>query len=376
MMSRSLIELAKQNTPEAHAELVLGIADAILKDIGSRSDDELRLFAEIALLLYATLPAEDRAQLARRLASHERAPVGLAMKLAEDELEVARPMLTHGGCFNQDHLLDLARRVSEKHLEFIAKRRDIGHEVSDTLVERGTKSIRRILASNRDIRLSRLALQTLVSQSINDAVLREDLALRQDLSRGQREQILPLINEATQAKLRDIISGALSEEKLDQFARFKQIRRELGPALDTADMRKLRKLAQDFSIDLNDLVILLLQDNRLAQVIELMAQLTRKIPADLRNAIYKGATDLVVEVALTLKFRPDTFALLAHARCKQLRYPDSQANDWITIYTEALLGLQGFPDPAPTGFAAKRKRRERTRGMRGDPARAKRLAAI
>lgn len=375
-MSESLLKLAKTNTPEAHAELVLGIADAIFKNIDARTDDELRLFAEIALLLYATVPAEGRARLSKRLASHARAPVNLAMKLAEDELEVARPMLLHGGCFTQEHLLELARRVSDKHLEFIAKRCDLGYEVSDALVKRSTKPIRRILASNRDIRLSRLALQTLVRKSIDDVVLREDLVLRKDLTHRLREQMLPYVNEATQTRLRDIINGALSEETLSQIARFKQIRRDFGPALDTSDMRKLWQLAEKAHIDLNDLLILLLQDNRLSHVTELLAILTRQSPADLRDAVYKGVSDTVIETALNLRLRPDTFALLAHTRCRHLRIPDSQADDWITVYSEALLGLRGYPEEPRAGFAAKRRRKTAVGRDKSAAKRAKRLAVI
>lgn len=375
-MSESFLKLAKQNTPEAHAELVLGIADAIFKNIDARTDDELRLFAEIALLLYATVPVAGRARLSKRLASHARAPVKLAMKLAQDELEVARPMLLHGGCFTQDHLLELARRVSDKHLEFIARRCDLGLEVSDTLIKRGTKPIRRILASNRDIRLSRLALQTLVKRSIDDVVLREDLVLRKDLTHRLREQMLPYVNEATQNRLRDIIDGALSDDALSQIAQFKKIRRDFGPALDTSDMRKLWQLAEKAHIDLNDLVILLLQDNRLSHVTELLAILTKQSPAELRNAVYKGISDTVIETALRLKLRPDTFALLAHTRCRHLRIPDSQADDWITVYSEALLGLRGYPDDSRAGFAAKRRGRAAAGRDKSIAKRSRRLAII
>lgn len=363
-MTPSLLKLAQQNTPEARAELVLNITNAIFSNIDSRSDDELNLFAEIALLLYATLPVKDRLQLSCRLAAHGRTPVRLAMKLAEDELEVARPILTRGICFSQEHLLDLARRVSEKHLEFIARRNDLSLKVSDKLIERSTRTIRRILASNRDIRLSRLALQTLVRQSVTDVVLREDLVLRVDLPPSLCHQMLPHVDEETQKKLRGIISGALSKDKLNQIARLKQLRKEFGPALDTSDMSKLWQLAQDAGIELDDLVILLLQDNRLSHVTKLLAGLTRQPVGNFREAIYNGVADVAVEAALKLKLRPDTFALFAHTRCRHLRIPDTQADEWITAYSDALLSLKGYAEAGRSDFAAKRPKRDRSRRAR------------
>lgn len=375
-MHEALLKLAKQNNPAAHAELVLGICDAIFSTIDSRSDDELRLFAEIALMLYATLPEEGRLQLSRRLAPHERAPVPLAMKLAEDKAEVARPILIHGSCFSQEHLLDLARRVSEKHLEFIARRQDLSHKVSEKLLERSTKAIRRILASNRDIRLSRLALQTLVKQSINDVVLREDLVLRHDLPASVCHRLLPHVDKETKEKLRGIISGALSEEQLSQMTRLKLLRREFGPALDTSDMRKLWKFAENAKIELNDLAVMLLQDNRLNHVSELMANLTRQQPGEFRHAIYSGAMDKVIETALKLKLRPDTFALLANSRCRQLRIPDKQADEWVSAYSEALMGLEGYPGDDKSGFGAKRPKRARVRRKVGLSRPTKKAVAI
>ena len=373
-MHEALLKLAKHNNPEARAELVLGICDAIFSNVDKMASQ---------------IPVQGRLQLSRRLASHERTPVRLAMKLAEDEVEVARPMLIHGGCFAQEHLLELARRVSEKHLEFIARRHDLSHQVSDKILERGTKAIRRILASNRDIRLSRLALQTLVKQSINDVVLREDLVLRQDLPASLCQRLLPHVDKEAQEKLRGIISGTLSEEKLNQMTRLKLLRREFGPALDTSDMRKLWKFAEGVQIKLDDLAIMLLQDNRLNHVSELMANLTRQQPGEFRNAIYNGAVDKVIETALKLKLRPDTFALLANCRCRQLRIPDKQApqsghfpiqrgdaDEWVAAYSDALLGVEGFSEGKKSGFAAKRHRRERTRNKVGLGGPAKKAAAI
>ncbi len=375
-MTQALLDLARQKTPEALAELVVGISEIIFRNVDSASDTELNLFSEISLLLYATLPTESRIELSRQMASQQRAPVQLAMKLAEDEEDIARPMLTHGACFSQEDLVELVQRVSKKHLEFVACRRDIDTKVSDELIKRGTKTIRRILASNRDIRLSRLALQALVKNSEEDVVLREDLVLRPDLTPRLCERMLTFVDETTQKKLRGILSGSLSADDREQIARFKQLRRDFGPSLDTLNMRKLWKLAQNAGVTLDELITLLLEDDRLPHVIELVAYLSQKSVSELRHAIYKGGAEVIAAAANQLEIKPKTFTLLSVVRCRHLGIPESQADEWVKTFLNSSPDRWRRANKNSSAFAASRGRREAAKQRRNGPNRQQRLAAI
>lgn len=381
MAQAALLELAKLRSPEAQAELVLGISEIIFRNVDAASEKELCLFSEIALLLYGTLPDDSRAQLSRQLATQKRAPVPLAKKLAKDKLDIARPMLAHGVCFKQEDLLDLVQQINNKHLEYVAGRRELDTSVTDVLVKRGTKATRRTLAGNRDISLSRAALQNLVRDSVDDVVLREDLVLRHDLTPRLCEQMLSFVNEKAQEKLRGILDGRVTKDDLSQIAKLKQIRREFGPALDTSDMRRLWKLAQKAGLDLDELLLLLLEDNRLTHIAELIALLAVKSVADVRNAIYKGGAEFMVEVAMKLNLRPETFSLIAIERCRHLRIPESQSNEWIRAYLDAMPPINSTPArdtqrKQHSEFATNRPRKRQTERRKDRSVRMRRLAAI
>jgi hypothetical protein len=377
MAEAALLELAKLRSPEAQAELVLGISEIMFRNVDAASEKELGLFSEIALLLYGTLPDESRAQLSRKLATQKRAPVPLAKKLAKDKLDIAKPMLTHGVCLKQEDLLDLVQQINNKHLEYVAGRRELDTSVTDVLVKRGTKATRRTLAGNRDVRLSRVALQNLVRDSVDDVVLREDLVLRHDLTPRLCEQMLSFVNEKAQQKLRGILDGTVTKDDLSQIAKLKQIRREFGPKLDTSDMRKLWKLTEKAGLDLDELLLLLLEDNRLTHIAELIGLLARKSVADVRNAIYKGGAEFMVEVAMNLNLRPETFSLIAIERCRHLRIPESQANEWIRAYLDAMPPIEeSQPRKRQSEFATNRPRKRQTERRRDKSVRMRRLAAI
>lgn len=379
-MSYLLLELAKQNTPDARGALLLAVADNLLRGIRSRSDNELGLFEEIALHVYNTVPEHDLVQLSRRLAPHERAPQNLAMKLAEDRIEIAKPLLVHGGCFDQTHLLKLAKRINSDHLEFMAARSDIGLATSDTIVERGPASAQQVIVSNREIQLSRKALQTLIRKSVDDTVLREDLVLRSDLTPSIWQQMLPYVDNVMRNKLRETMETVRSKEQLDQVARLKRIRRDLGTTLDTSDIKTLLRDTHNEGIEFNDLVTLLLQDNRLPHVIELLSRQIRRPFKDVRDVVFNGAINKVVEFAHEADLRPDTFVLFANARSRHFKLSNAQANEWIQAYDPLESQKTDVSSKAlkpPSGdFAANRNNKRRPFRPEKIAGRSKRLAAM
>lgn len=378
-MSYLLLELAKQNTPDARGALLLAVADNLLQEIHSRSDNELGLFEEIALHIYSTVPEHDLVQLSRQLAPHERAPRNLAMKLAEDRIEIAKPLLVHGGCFDQTHLLKLAKRVDSDHLEFMAARSDIGLATSDTIVERGSASAQQVIVGNREIQLSRKALQTLIRKAVDDNILREDLVLRSDLTPSICQQMLPYVDNVMRNKLRETIENVRSKEQLDQVARLKRIRRDLGTALDTSDIKTLLRDTHREGIEFSDLVTLLLQDNRLSHVIDLLSRQIKRPFKDVRDAVFNGTINKVVEFAHEAELRPDTFEMFANARSKHFKLSNAQANEWIQAYDP--LGSQKTESrkvlrPPSGDFAAKRNNKRRPFRPEKIAGRSKRLAAM
>ncbi|WP_417686942.1 DUF2336 domain-containing protein [Roseibium sp.] len=334
-MFYQLLDLAKENTAEARGALMLGLADILVHDIAKRSEEELKMFGEIALLLYRSAPKHDRVKLSRKVSQTPRTPANLAMALASDQVTIAMPVLEQYPSFSPQNLLKLADELSDDHLQIIARRKDLDETVSDTLVRRGSRSVHRILAGNREIRLSHTALRALVRHATQDVVLREDLALRSDLTPAICNMLIPHVSGLSQKRLRKLVQGALSKADLDKLARLREIRRKHGTEIDRLSGRDLWAFAEARKISFSELVVLLLQDDRLTHVAELLGTLSRVAPADARGALFKGNKERVIAMARETKLTVDAFSLLAKARCNQLRIPKSQAADWIKDYVVA-----------------------------------------
>ncbi|MCK7613214.1 DUF2336 domain-containing protein [Roseibium sediminicola] len=365
-MPRSLIKLALEGTDEARRRLFAQVSELVVANLDQRTDRELAIFSEVIIKLYSVGSATDRARLAQKLAAQPSTPVELARQIAKDEVNVAMPVLAHCPVFTQEDLLDFVEHLSNAHLQVLARRTDLSPEVSDVIAERGDRPVHRILAGNREIRLSRDAMLKLVKFATEDPVLREDLCLRTDLSPSACRTLLPLVDDDTKKRLHRIIEGALSQEQLDQIARLKVLRREFGDALENTDMSLLWREAERSEITVNELMILLLQDGRFNHAIELLSARGRTAQKSLKDAVYNGKQDLVLRSAAKAELELSTFALFAKLRCDHLKVPATQGSEWTAAYKKFLESHAVTKQSRCGDFQANRRtKKPRQAGSRG-----------
>ncbi|MTI44926.1 uncharacterized protein (DUF2336 family) [Roseibium hamelinense] len=371
-MFSSLLDLAREESPEAKGALMVGIAELFVRNIEGRTSLEQNLFGDVTLLLYPSADTEYRQRLSNDLSKHAQVPKKLAMHLARDEIKVALPMLAESQALTPVMLAELAGTCSQSHLQALARRPDLQTDASDMLVKRGDMAVLRLLAANKKIALSRQGLMLLAGAAETDDVLLEDLVQRKDLPPAVCQRLLPLVEGEAKGRLKGIIEGALSQEQLDQITRLRALRRDFGPALDNTDIRKLWNDAQQADILIDDLVILMLQDNRLSDVCELIAIATRRAVSETRKAIFDGNAEQVIEIALSAGLESQTVALLGQARCKHLKVQTSQTSSWTKGYAERLEALRANANRTPEFAAKRRGKHSKGRGIRNQ--RAKRTA--
>ncbi|WP_068406306.1 DUF2336 domain-containing protein [Labrenzia sp. OB1] len=335
-MAGSILKLAQVGTIESRKHLFAEVSELVFSDLDQRTEQELAIFAEVILKLYDTGSLSDRTTLASKLAALTNMPRDLACRIAEDDITVAMPVLSDCAAFTQEDLLDFADRFSTTHLQAIAHRKDLPPEVSDSLAARNDRTVNRILAGNRDIRLSRETLLLYARLAEEDQVLREDLALRPDLSPAACRALLPLVNDEARKHLHDLIEGSLTQEQINQIARLKSLRNDFGDALANSDVGKLWKDADRAGITVNELMILLLQDGRFERAMELLSARGRTSAKLLKEAVFNGKPDLVLKTAAKTGLEPSTFALFSKIRCNYLRIPATHGPEWTFAYKKHL----------------------------------------
>lgn len=150
--------------------------------VSDRCDDEqVAQYDEVLCQLAELVEAEARAHVAKLLAPLDRAPGNVVVKLANDLIEVAQPLLEFSNVLSDDDLIDIISSQSEAHRVAIAGRQTVTERVGEAIVEHGqTESVIR-LVRNTGAELGTTTLQRLAERAASDAAIAADLRGRRGI---------------------------------------------------------------------------------------------------------------------------------------------------------------------------------------------------
>jgi hypothetical protein len=150
--------------------------------VSDRCDDEqVAQYDEVLCQLAELVEVEARTHVAKLLAPLERAPGNVVAKLANDEIEVAAPLLEFSNVLSDDDLIDIVSKQSEAHRIAIAGRNTVPERVGDAIVEHGGAPSALRLVRNNQAELGKEALHKLVARASTDVALATDLRGRGDI---------------------------------------------------------------------------------------------------------------------------------------------------------------------------------------------------
>jgi len=101
-----LVNLASETGSDQRRQLLSEITSVFLEDTNSYSDVENQFFGEIMGKVAFDLEKEVRQELAKSLATEASAPRDLIMRLAHDEISVAKPIIEKSPVLNDDDLVE------------------------------------------------------------------------------------------------------------------------------------------------------------------------------------------------------------------------------------------------------------------------------
>lgn len=160
-----------------------------------------RLFVELA----ENLSIPTRLYMANSFADLPNAPRQISFRLADNEIEVARPLLLKSVVLTDDDLVAICEHQGAGHLTAIAQRPYLSMTVSDALVFRGDDLVRQHVARNSGANISPRGFSRLAGQARTDRLLEQILVARPDLpgvavhilvkfgSKQVREQLEPAL---------------------------------------------------------------------------------------------------------------------------------------------------------------------------------------
>jgi uncharacterized protein (DUF2336 family) len=189
-------------SPDKRVDALRRITDLFMVRADDYSDQQVDVFDDVISRLADQIEAKARAELARRLAPVNRAPIAVIRALAHDQsLEVAAPVLSLSARLTDEDLLSVAQTQGQDRLLAISKRVTVSEAVSDVLVTRGDQEVVRSVARNEGIRLSHAGFGKLVDRSFGDDELAVSVGMRKDVPKENFQALIAKASDAVFKKL-------------------------------------------------------------------------------------------------------------------------------------------------------------------------------
>jgi len=206
-------------TIDRRIEILTRVTDLFLNGAPRYTEDQVAVFDDVIARLISAIEANARAKLAHRLAPIGNAPANVVHLLAfDDDIEVARPILTHSPRLSDQTLVANASTKSQQHLQAIAQRSSLSEAVTDVLVKRGDREVVHSVVKNRGARFSDAGFRHLVQRSAGDDALATEVGMRSDLPRQHFLMLLERASNAVRLRLanenpqaRTAVDGVVAE---------------------------------------------------------------------------------------------------------------------------------------------------------------------
>ena len=177
----SLLKLAGEKSQAGRNSLFATVQALFFDAKGTLSDRERALMSDILRQLVREVEISVRKDLAQRLADRGDAPRELVVALANDEIEVAHPILVHNTVLHDVDLIEIVRHRTQAHQLAVAMRKNITEDVSQALVDTGDTNVITTLLENGDAALSNSLMEYLVAESKRVDTFQNPLVNRRDL---------------------------------------------------------------------------------------------------------------------------------------------------------------------------------------------------
>src|SRR6202042_1698820 len=143
-----LAQLAANPQGTTREEIFLAVASLYRIQGSYLNERERALMQDILKMLARDVEMAIRISLAERLADDSNAPHDLILLLADDAIEVARPLILRSPLLTETDVLRMIGECGEGHQQAAASRPNIGEPVTEALVKLEAESVLTALVRN------------------------------------------------------------------------------------------------------------------------------------------------------------------------------------------------------------------------------------
>jgi len=329
-----LLDLARDHSVGARQELVATVSDLFFDSHQAISDHERALMTDILRQLIHDVEMSVRKQLALRLANQSNAPHELVVALANNDIEVAHPILINSAVLHDSELIEIIRFRTSEHQLAIAMRRHVSQSVSNALIETGNVNVIGCLLENSNADISQAAMAYLVEQSRQIDAYQKPLLNREDLnpelasrmywwvSAALRKHILENfdvdaddLDETMEHTVKESLNEVLSDSRARAAtgAKTPSTPRTTGINTSSANRPERRSASADLAQHLS---------NAKAITPKLLIQTLRQGEIQLFEALFSKLGNIPIRLVQRMMFESDGEALAVACRAFGIFKPD------------------------------------------------------
>ncbi|MGI9385395.1 MAG: DUF2336 domain-containing protein [Methyloligellaceae bacterium] len=248
---RQLTLLAHQRTDRSRGELLQRITDIFLEAPGSYTEQQNACFGDIMERLAFALEWELREELACKIAEEVHAPRRLVVRLANDIISVARPILEQSPVLTEGDLIQLVRQRSQEHLLAVTRRADIGVRLASVLFDYGNDNVVESLLRNQEAEIASDTLEHAADRAKASNALQSALIDRRDVPKAIMLDLIENVSEKLREKLLDRLT---QQDKANLEQVIDTLKSKVGNAEANQAELEIEKLAR--AGRLNEFVLL------------------------------------------------------------------------------------------------------------------------
>jgi len=198
-------------------EIYLAVSTLFEHQSESFSERERTLATDILGRISKDVEMSIRIALAERLADQPEAPRELIVLLADDKIEVARPVLARSPVLTDSDLIRIAEKATPEHLLVLAGRPRLAERVCAALARSEAEAVIIALLRNEGAKIANDTFENLVTRARQTASLQEALAGRHDLPPALAQKMYVWVSAALKTAL---------------MKRYPEVAQALGPAIE------------------------------------------------------------------------------------------------------------------------------------------------
>lgn len=225
MDTAELLQIGRDKSITGRRNLALAVSSLFREKGDFLSDWERTLMIDILHRLVHDFEISVRRIISENLADWPSLPPNLANFLANDDIDVAYPVLSQSGVLRDVNLMEVIRHRTMEHQMAITIRQSVSEEVSGALVEEGNHEVIAQLLANSNAMISRKTMEYLVEESKRLDSFREPILRRKDLDPKLAERMFMWVSVALRQFIcdkydldQDTIDDLLEKSALEIYA--------------------------------------------------------------------------------------------------------------------------------------------------------------